>query len=102
MKPEKLMYAVVSPLGRQAEEKIVSVTSGLDLTDKKVALVPMAIRNSGVLLEALADLLRKQFTGLQFIKLPPGEGNPGDFLDESFTGMVKEMGVDAAIVGVGC
>ena len=41
-------------------------------------------------------------SGIQFVKLPPGEGNPGDFLDESFTGMVKEAGIDAAIVGCGC
>ena len=96
------MYDVVSPLGRQADEEIVSATGGLDLTGKKVALVPMMIRNSDVLLEGLAALLEKRFTGIEFVKLPPGEGNRGDFLDESFTGMVKDARVDAAIVGAGC
>ena len=99
---DKPTYDVVSPLGQPAEEKVVSATGELDLAGKKIALVPMMIRNSDVLLQALSDLLSKRFPGIEFIKLPPGEGNRGDFLDESFTGMVRENGVDAAIVGAGC
>jgi hypothetical protein len=101
MQPEKLIYEVVSPVGRSPATTTVSSAS-IDLSGKKVALVPMMIRNSDVLLEALAYLLAKRFSGIQFVKLPPGEGNHGDFLDESFTGMVKEVGIDAAIVGCGC
>lgn len=101
MKTEKLIYEVLSPLGRSSATEIVS-SAGIELHGKKVALVPMMIRNSDVLLESLANLLEKRFSEIQFIKLPPGEGNTGDFLDESFTDMVKEAGIDAAIVGCGC
>lgn len=101
MKPEKPTYEVVSPLGRSPATATVSSAS-VDLSGKKVAIVPMMIRNSDVLLESLAHLLSKRFSGIQSVKLPPGEGNSGDFLDESFTGMVKEAGIDAAIVGCGC
>ena len=101
MKPEKLTYEVVSPVGRSPATTTASSAS-IDLSGKKVALVPMMIRNSDVLLESLSYLLAKRFSGIQFVKLPPGEGNFGDFLDESFTGMVKEAGIDAALVGCGC
>jgi len=101
MKPEKVMYDVVSPMGKSRDAPSVSSAS-IDLSGKKVALVPMMIRNSDVLLESLAHLLAKRFSGIEFVKLPPGEGKTGDFLDESFTGMVKEAGIDAAIVGCGC
>ena len=101
MQPDKLTYEVVSPVGKSRSTTTISSAS-IDLSGKKVALVPMMIRNSDVLLESLANLLAKRFAGIQFVKLPPGEGKAGDFLDDSFTGMVKETGIDAAIVGCGC
>ncbi len=98
------MYEVVSPVGKPVTEELSSVTStGVDLTGKKLGLVQIPFPNGDVLLEVLADLMKKRFKGLEVVKLPSGKSLTwGDYPDSSLTDVVKESGIDAAIVAIGC
>jgi len=98
------MYEVVSPAGKPSTKEIPRLASaGLDLAGKKVGLVRIPFPNGDVLLETMADLMKKRFKGLEFVKLPSGKGLAwGDYPDSSLTGLVKESGIAAALVAVGC
>ena len=98
------MYEVVNPAGKPVTEEILSTRSvELDLTGKRVGLVRIPFPNSDILLEALAGLLEERFEGLECVKLSPGKGLVwGDRPDSSLADIVKEAGIDAAMVAIGC
>ncbi len=98
------MYEVVSPVGKPVTGEIPSVASvGIDLAGKKLGLVRIPFPNGDALLETLAELMRKRFKGLEFVKFPSGKNLTwGDYPDKSLTAVVKESGVAAAIVAIGC
>ncbi len=102
--PAKPVYEVVSPLGKQASERIVSAPAISSLEGKKIGFIWTMFANGNVLGEAFMDLLEKQrVKGLKLIKLPPGKGlRWGDIPDKSVGAVVKEAGVDAAVVTIGC
>ena len=98
------MYEVVSPAGRPAAGQISGTASaGLDLTGKRVGLVLIPFPNGGTLLETLAGLLKQRFNGLETVKVPSGKNLPwGEYPDASLTDVVRESGINAAIVATGC
>ena len=97
------MYEVVSPAGKPAVQEILQTTSGLDLAGKKIGLVRIPFPNGDTLLETLAGLIGERFEGTEFVKLPSGRNlGWGDYPDDSLTDIVKEAGIDAAMVAVGC
>ncbi len=102
--PAKPVYEVVSPLGKQASEKIASAPAISGLEGKKIGFIWTVFANGNVLAEAFMDLLEKRrFKSLKLIKLPPGKDKPwGDRPDKSVGDVVKEAGVDAAVVTMGC
>jgi hypothetical protein len=45
----------------------------------------------------------ERFEGMEFVKLPSGRDVAwGDYPDDSLTEVVRESGIDAAMVAVGC
>ena len=98
------MYEVVSPAGKPAtEEMTIMPSAGINLTGKKLGLIRIPFSNADVLLETLADLMKKRFKGLEVLKIPSGKNLAwGDYPDNSLTDVVKESGIDAAMVAVGC
>jgi hypothetical protein len=99
-----MMYEVVSPTGQPTNAPTSDVSStGLDLTGKKIGLVLIPFPNGDILLETLAGLLKQKFSGLETVKVPSGKNMSwGEYPDASLTQVVKERGIDAAIVAVGC
>lgn len=96
-------YAVVSPVGETAAKGLRLAPQLADLTGKTVGLVWIRYINGDVLADALIDLLSRRFEGLRCAKLPPGKGlGWGDYPETSIGEVVKEAGVDAAIVLIGC
>jgi len=96
------LYEVVSPLGKSGAKRIAPAPSLTSLENKKIALIWTIFTNGDVLADALGDFLRQRFKGTKTVKLPAGkEVHWGDYPDESIEDVVKEAGVDAAIVLVG-
>lgn len=97
------MYEVVSPAGKPVMQEILQTTSGLDLAGKKIGLVRIPFPNGDTLLETLAGLMKERFDGLEYVKLPSGKSlNWGDYPDDTLADVVRESGIDAAMVAVGC
>lgn len=98
------MFEVVSPTGKPATlETTGTATAALKLEGKKLGLVQIPFPNGDVLLESLADLMKKRFAGLEYVKIPSGkELGWGDYPDSTLTEVVKESGINAALVAVGC
>ncbi len=98
------MYEVVSPAGKPVTREISSTSAaGLDLTGKKLGLIRIPFPNADVLLETMASLMQRKFAGLQVLKIPSGRGLPwGEYPNATLTDVVKESGIDAALVAVGC
>lgn len=102
------VYEVVSPEGVPVDNKPAArgATSGKhkpaagveDLNGKKIGLVWSAFKNGNVFLESMETLLGARFRGLEFVKLPGGNGlRFGDHPNEGVAQLAKEAGVDAAI-----
>ena len=111
MSAAKPMYEVVSPVGVSVDDKAAATgaKSGKinpaaavpDLNGKKIGLVWSAFKNGNVFLEAMEDLLGKQFKGAEFVRLPSGKGMRwGDHPQESMAELAKETRLDAAIAAV--
>ncbi len=98
------MFEVVFPAGKPATtEALGKASAGVDLTGKKLGLVQIPFPNGDVLLESLAGLMKEQFKGLEFVKIPSGKKLAwGDYPDNTLTEVVKESGINAALVAVGC
>ena len=98
------MYEVVSPEGGTAIEASPIISNlGTDLNGKKIGLVRVPFQNGDILLETLAGLMEKRFQGIEIVKVPSGRNlGWGDYPDNSLTEMVKEAGIRAAVVAVGC
>ncbi len=98
------MYEVVSPAGKSTGEQAPGLpSSGLNLAGKKIGLVMIPFPNGDTLLETLAGLLKHKFDGLQTVKIPSGRNlSWGEYPDASLTQVVKEAGIDGALVAVGC
>jgi len=96
-------YEVVSPLGDAVTKKIFPAPPLPDLEGKRIGFIWTIFTNGDVLAHALMDLLGKRFKDVETVKLPGGKGlGWGDYPDESIEDVVREAGVDAVIVTVGC
>lgn len=98
------LYEVVSPVGQSSVEVKPPSPRLSSLEGKKIGLEWNQFANGPILADALEDLLGKQFPGIQFNRLPPGRGVKwGEMLhfDDHVGAIVKESGVDAAIVFIG-
>ena len=98
------MFEVVSPIGKPTTIETSGRAMGtLDLTGKKLGLVQIPFPNGNVLLESLAELLKRQFKGLESVNIPSGKELAwGDYPDSTLTEVVKDAGIDTALVAVGC
>ncbi len=95
-------YEVVRPLGRSGVKEITPAPPLAKLDRKKIALIWTIFTNGDVLADALSEVLRRRYSGLQTVKMPAGrKAKWGDYADESIEEVVREAGVDAAIVLVG-
>ena len=89
--------------GSGSREGIRSAAALGDLHGKKVGLIWTVFTNGNILLEALGELLAKRYRGLECVVLPPGKtARWGDPPERSLTELVREKGIDAAIVAAGC
>ena len=98
------LFEVVNPVGQSGVEMIPISQRLATLEGKKIGFEWNQFANGPILADALAELLGRRFNGLQFVKLPPGEGVKwGEILhfDEHVGTIVKGSGVDGAIVLVG-
>ena len=98
-------YEVVSPLGQAPDKARASQSAAaLDRFDgKKIGLFWNGFTNGNLLLEAFAELLKKRFSDLEFVKLKSGRGLEwGNYPDRSLTALARESGIHAAIAGPGC
>jgi hypothetical protein len=97
-------YEVVSPVGQTGME-VKPISPRLpSLEGKRIGFEWNQFANGPILVDALTDLLGKQFKGMEFVKLPPGKGVKwGEMLhfDDHVGTIVKDSGVDASIVLVG-
>ena len=104
----KPLYEVLSPVGQSpASPGAVPVKFGApplaDLKGKKLALIWTVFANGNVVLEAFAELLSKRYPDMEFVKLAPGrKAKWGQAPERSLTELVRENGIDAAIVAAGC
>ena len=98
------VYKVVRPFGRRSGDTISPTSPLLSLEGKTIGFMWTLFTNGDVLANALMDLIGKQFEGTKFAKLPPGKGRQwGNYPDDPSVGaVVKESGVDALIVTMGC
>ncbi len=95
-------YEVVRPLSRSGVKEITPAPPLSRLEGKKIALIWTIFTNGDVLADTLSEVLRRRYSGLQTVKLPAGrKAKWGDYGDESIEEVVREAGVDAAIVLVG-
>jgi hypothetical protein len=102
MQTEKL-YEVVGPLGKSAPKKITPAHPLSQLHGKRIALIWTIFSNGDLLADTLMDLLHNRFKDIETVKLPAGKNAKwGDYPDESIEDVVKEAGVDAAVITVGC
>ncbi len=98
------MYEVVSPAGNPTTQQLSSSRKvELDLNGKKLGLVLIPFPNGGTLLESLSRLIAQRFPGLEVVKIKSGKTLLwGEHTDNTLTDVVKESGIDAALVAVGC
>ena len=95
-------YEVVRPLGKSGVKEITPALPLAKLEGKKIAFIWTIFTNGDVLADALSEILHHRYPGLQTVKLPAGRNIKwGDYADESIEDVVREAGVDAAIVLVG-
>jgi hypothetical protein len=96
------LYEVVRPTGNSGIKEITPAPPLAKLEGKKIAFIWTIFTNGDVLADALSEILHHRYTSLQTVKLPAGKKiNWGDYADESIEDVVREAGVDAAIVLVG-
>ncbi len=103
------LYEVVSPVGEDApsssgrgQAKFCAPPLA-DLNGKKIALIWTVFANGNIVLEAFARLLSQRYPGMEFIKMPPGRNAKwGQSPERNLTDLVRESGIDAAIVAAGC
>lgn len=97
------IYDIVSPAGKRIIEAISPVGPLLSIEGKKIAFVWGSFTNGNVLLDALMGLFEKRFKTSKLTRLPSGKGlRWGDSPDETIGATVREAGVDAVVVAVGC
>ncbi len=98
------VYEIVSPLAQKTSGTIPLVSPLASLEGKTIGLMWTLYTNGDVLANMLKDLLVKRFKNLKFVALPPGKGRQwGNYPDNQTIGeVVKESGVDALIVTMGC
>ena len=98
------MYEVVSPAGNTTTQQLANTHKvELDLKGKKLGLVLIPFPNGGTLLESVSRLIAQKFPGLEVVNVKSGKHLTwGEHTDHTFTEVVKESGIDAARVAVGC
>lgn len=95
-------YEVVSPLGKSLVKEMSPARPIPQLAGKRIAFIWTIFTNGDILADVLTDLLHERFKDIETVKLPAGkEVKWGDYPDESIEDVVREAGVDAAIVLVG-
>jgi hypothetical protein len=97
------LYEVVRPLGKATLKKVVPAEPLAGLDGKKIGFVWTIFTNGDLLVDVLADALQKRYKNLKTVKLMPGKAAKwGDYPDESIREVVRDAGVDAVIVTIGC
>lgn len=95
-------YEVVSPLRKYAVKKVIPALPVDGLEGKKIGLFWTIFTNGDVLAGMLDEELSRKFEKVEVVKLPAGKDLKwGDYPNESIEGVVREAGIDAAIVLVG-
>jgi hypothetical protein len=99
----KPIYEVVSPVGEPTGKELSYAQSMPDLHGKAIGFIWCRMRNGDLLAQALMDLLSKDFRDLKFVRLQSGKGLEwGEYPDESLGDVIREAGINGAIVVIGC
>jgi hypothetical protein len=98
-------YEALSPAG--AQEKVAEPPLDAKplerLQGSRIGLIWTTFSNGNLLLEALGRLLAQRHPGVHVEKVAPGrELEWGDYPDKTLTELVRERGLDAAIVTAAC
>jgi len=102
------VYEIVSPLGEDRSRlagsgKFVSAPPLPDLGARKIGLIWTEFTNGDVLLDAFEELLANRHPSLSFVRMAPGRHTEwGGSPDPTLTDLVREQGIDAAIITAGC
>ena len=102
------VYEIVSPLGDDHSKLAgagnpASAAPLPDLIHRKIGLIWTEFTNGDVLLDAFEDLLGKRYPSLCFVRMAPGRNTEwGGSPDPTLTDLVREQGIDAAIITAGC
>jgi hypothetical protein len=95
-------FEALSPVAEPLSRNISPAAPLAELEGKKIGFMWTIYTNGDLLADALGDLLRKRFKGLQTVKLPAGKAQRwGEYPDHSIDEVVKDAGVDAVVVTVG-
>ena len=95
-------FEVLCPQAETVTKEINPAPALSDLKGKKIALIWTAFTNGDTLADALANSISQSYKETLTVNLTPGKGVAwGTYPDESLTDLVKEAGVDAAVVLVG-
>ncbi len=102
--PEEPMYEVARPFSKRSGDKISLAPPLEKFEGKKIGLMWVLFTNGDTLANSLIDLLGKRFNDIEFVRLPPGRDRVwGEYPHEPSIGdLVKEAGVDAVVVTIGC
>ena len=102
------VYEILSPIG--AERSIVAGSGQFspapplpDLNGRTIALIWTEFTNGDVLLDAFEALLGERYQSLHFVRMAPGRNTEwGGSPDPTLTDLVREQGIEAAIIAAGC
>ncbi|MFC1910980.1 hypothetical protein ACFLXC_06910 [Chloroflexota bacterium] len=95
-------YEVVSPLGKCGTKNVKPALPVDRFEGAKIGLFWTIFTNGDVLAGMLDEELNRRFEKVEVVRLPAGKNLKwGDYPDESIEDVVKEAGIDAAIVLIG-
>lgn len=97
------IYEVANPVAQPSAENIPSAEPLSGMEGKKIGFMWTIYTNGDILAEMLMELLSNEFKDLETVKLPAGKRQRwGEYPDKSLDSVVKETGVDAVVVTIGC
>jgi len=102
------VYEIVSPIGEDRSKlagsgKFTSAPPLPDLNGRKIGLIWTEFTNGDVLLDAFEALLGERYPSLRFVRMAPGRNTEwGGSPDPTLTDLVRDQGIDAAIITAGC
>ena len=102
------VYEIVSPVGEDRSKlagsgKLAAAPPLPDLNGRKIGLIWTEFTNGDVLLDAFEALLGGRYPSLRFVRMAPGRNTEwGGSPDPTLTDLVRDQGIDAAIITAGC